>query len=48
MSEQLVIIVPKALIDKLNEIAKKENIEPNDLILRAVVKILEEEEGGVQ
>ena len=39
---ELKIIVPKKLYDKLEELEKKYSISKEDIVLRALVKVLEE------
>jgi len=40
------VVVPKKIADKLEEVAKKNNVTKEDLIIRALVKVLEEFEKG--
>lgn len=45
MSERIEIVIPKKLLSMLNDIANRHNLTVNDLIIRAIVKIIEEERG---
>jgi len=42
MSETIKLILPPVVLRKLKEKAEKEGITVNDLIIQAIVKILEE------
>ncbi len=44
MSESIELVLPKKLYNKLNEIAEKRKIRIQDLIVRALIKVIEEEE----
>jgi hypothetical protein len=43
MGEQIVLLLPKAIAEALKKRAEREQIPIEQLILRAVIKIVEEE-----
>jgi len=43
MSEAITVVIPPPLAIKLKQISEKQKVEVADLVLRAVIKIIEEE-----
>ena len=42
LAEELVILVPKPIMEKLRKIEQELGVPINDIVLRAIVKVLEE------
>ena len=43
MSEQIVLLLPRKIAEALKKRAEREKVSMEELILRAVIKIIEEE-----
>lgn len=46
MARKVVVVVPDTVAERIRRVCEEYNVTPQDLLLRAIVKVLEEFEVG--